>query len=343
VIGTERHESRRIDNQLRGRSGRQGDPGESRFYISLEDDLMRLFGSDRIIRMVEALGLDDDTPINAKILSNSIENAQKRIEDINFKRRKTVLVYDDVMNQQRSVIYKQRQAVLEGNDISGTIRSMIHSTLRDAVQAYTQSDNPAEWNLDALRSQYLGFLCREDDFRYTEDELRKIRREDVEDLLIRRAEEIYQEKEKLFGAERFREVERIILLRNVDRMWMDHIDAMEDLKDSIRFQAYAQRDPVNEFRIVGAEMFDAMVADIREQTVRTILSIKPIENRALRRVQVARPLGEGFESNRAPKTVRTTNTPIRSAKRPGPNDLCSCGSGKKYKKCCGAGQSSAEG
>jgi preprotein translocase subunit SecA len=343
VLGTERHESRRIDNQLRGRAGRQGDPGESRFYISLEDDLMRLFGSERIMRVVDALGLDDDTPINAGILSNSIENAQKRIEDNNFKRRKNVLTYDDVMNQQRCVIYKQRQAVLEGEDISGTIRSMINATLRNAVQAYTLSDNPAEWNLDALRSQFFGFLCREEDFRYTEDELTRLKREDIENLLIRRAEEIYQEKEKLFGPDRLREVERIVLLRNVDRMWMDHIDAMEDLKDSIRFQAYAQRDPINEYRIVGAEMFDAMVEDIREQTVRTILSIKPIENRALRRVQIARPLGEGFEGNRAPKTIRTTTTPIRSAKRPGPNDPCSCGSGKKYKKCCGAGQSSAGG
>ncbi len=339
IIGTERHESRRIDNQLRGRAGRQGDPGESRFYISLEDDLMRLFGSERIIGIVDRLGLDDSTPINAKILSNSIETAQKRIEDNNFKRRKNVLTYDDVMNQQRGVIYKQRQAVLNGEDLSSTILGMIRATVTDSVYNFTQSENSAEWNFDGLRSQYLGFLCREDDFRYSEDELKKLKKDDVAEILCERAERIYREKEELFGEDKFREIERVILLQNVDRMWMDHIDAMDDLKESVGLVAYAQRNPINEYRILGADMFDAMVADIRERTVRMILSIKPVDdNRQIRRVQVAKPLIEGFEGGRMPtKKLKSTGpAPIRNAKRPSPNEPCSCGSGKKYKKCCGA-------
>lgn len=344
ILGTERHESRRIDNQLRGRAGRQGDPGESRFFISLEDDLMRLFGSERIIGIVDRLGLDDDTPIDAKILTNSIESAQKRIEENNFKRRKYVLTYDDVMNQQRTVIYKQRQSVLNGDDLSGTIRLMIESTITESVEALTRSENHEEWSLDSLRSQYLGYLCREDDFRYTPEELKKIKPEEITGALLERADGIYKEKEELFGAERLREIERSVLLQNVDRMWMEHIDAMDDLKGSVGLQAYAQRDPVNEYRILGADMFDAMVADIRERTVRMMLSVRPAdENRAVRRVQVAKPLIEGFEGGKMPakKLVRKAGTPpIQRAATPGRNDPCPCGSGRKYKKCCGAGVAS---
>lgn len=345
ILGTERHESRRIDNQLRGRSGRQGDPGESRFYISLEDDLMRLFGSDRILNVVDKLGLEDDTPINARILSNSIETAQKRIEDNNFKRRKNVLTYDDVMNQQRNIIYKQRQAVLNGEDLSLTILGMIKATIEESVNAVTVNENPAEWNFDTLRSQYLGFLCHEDDFRYSDDDKKHLKKDEIADMLSNRAEGLYKEKEELFGAERFREVERAVLLQNVDRMWMEHIDAMEDLKESVGLQAYAQRDPINEYRIRGADMFDAMVADIRERTVRMMLSIRPVsENKQVRRVQVAKPLIEGFEGGRVPqkKLTRQGPAPIRSVKRPGPNDPCPCGSGKKFKKCCGAGSGAEE-
>ncbi len=344
ILGTERHESRRIDNQLRGRAGRQGDPGESRFYISLEDDLMRLFGSERIISIVDKLGLEDDTPINARILSNSIETAQKRIEDNNFKRRKNVLTYDDVMNQQRNVIYKQRQAVLNGEDLSPTILGMIRSTITDSVNNATQNENPAEWNFDALRAQYLGFLCREDDFKYKPDELKSLKKDEIAEMLNTRAEGLYKEKETLFGADKLREIERAVLLQNVDRMWMEHIDAMEDLKDNVGLQAYAQRDPVNEYRILGADMFDAMVSDIRERTVRMMLSIRPADEnkQVVRRVQVAKPLIEGFEGGRIPQKKLKSSTPIRSAKKPGPNDPCPCGSGKKYKKCCGAVQDSGE-
>ena len=346
ILGTERHESRRIDNQLRGRSGRQGDPGESRFFISLEDDLMRLFGSERMLSVVDRLGLDDNTPIDAKILSNSIESAQKRIEESNFKRRKNVLTYDDVMNQQRTVIYKQRRSVLDGEDISETIRNMIESTIRDAVATVTQSENPSDWGFDTLRGQYAGYLCNDDDFRYTEDELKHLRSSDIADMLCERAEEIYASKEDLFGAEQLREIERAVLLRNVDTMWMEHIDAMDDLKSNIGFQAYAQRDPVTEYRIQGAEMFDAMVSDIRERTVRMILSIKPAQKEeSVKRVQVAKPLTEGFENTNSPrKVIRKASgpEPVRKDAVPDRNAPCPCGSGKKYKKCCGAGGGDGE-
>ena len=346
ILGTERHESRRIDNQLRGRAGRQGDPGESRFFISLEDDLMRLFGSERMLAVVDRLGLDDDTPIDAKILSNSIESAQKRIEESNFKRRKHVLTYDDVMNQQRTVIYNQRRSVLDGEDISETIRSMIEATIRETVASFVQGENAADWNLDGLRSGYLGYLCNENDFRYSESELQKLKSIDIADDLCERAEKLYLEKEALFGEAQMRELERAILLRNVDLMWMEHIDAMDELKGQVGFQAYAQRDPVTEYRIQGADMFDAMVADIRERTVRTILSIQPAQQEnTVKRVQVAKPLNEGFEGNSpsSRKVIRKSGPePIRSAQTPGRNDPCPCGSGKKYKKCCGAGQGGGE-
>jgi len=340
ILGTERHESRRIDNQLRGRSGRQGDPGESRFFISLEDDLMRLFGSDKIIGMVGALGLDDDTPIDARILSNSIESAQKKIEESNFKRRKNVLTYDDVMNQQRTIIYKQRQTVLNGDDISDTILNMIKSTIREDVETNTRAENVADWNFDAIRTKYMGFLCHEDDFRFEDSELKKIKPDEISDVLYERAEEIYHEKEELFGVEKFREIERAVLLQNVDRMWMEHIDAMDDLKGSVGLQAYAQRDPVTEYRILGADMFDAMVADIRDKTVRMMLSIVPVsEEKTIQRVQVATPLVEGFEGGKMPakKVTRPSGPePVRNEKTPDRNAPCPCGSGKKYKKCCGA-------
>ena len=334
ILGTERHESRRIDNQLRGRSGRQGDPGESRFYLSLEDDLMRLFGSDHMIGLVERLGLPDDMPIDAKILSGRIEGAQKRIEDQNFKRRKYVLTYDDVMNQQRNLIYKQRNDVLRGEDISGTILKMIHGTVEDHVGLYLQGDEPSHWDLAGLREAYKGMLTNSDDFRYEGAELHNLKREDVTALLIDRADALYREKETLVGVDRFREMERAVLLQNVDRSWMEHIDAMEDLKDSIRLQSYAQRDPVNEYRLQGADMFDVMVGEIRDRTARMILSVT-VETPDVKRVQLAKPLTEGFEGEggKKPKKISVVK---KAEANVGRNDLCPCGSGKKYKKCCGA-------
>ena len=336
ILGTERHESRRIDNQLRGRSGRQGDPGESRFFLSLEDDLMRLFGNnERIITMIERLGLDEDTPIEAGILSNTIESAQKKIEDNNFKRRKYVLSYDDVMNQQRSIIYKQRQSVLDDSDLSETMMNMIRGNIGNAVAAHTNEGPASEWDLTGLRADLFGYLCTEEDFKYTDEELKTLTAEDISSMLISRAEERIREREELFTPERFREVERAILLRNVDTAWMEHIDAMDDLKGDIGLQAYAHRDPVTEYRMAGADMFDAMVAEIRDKTVRALLTVVPKPQQEVVRVQVAKPLVEGFEGGPKQGAKKVTLTPKRSAKV-GRNDPCPCGSGKKYKNCCGA-------
>ena len=335
IIGTERHESRRIDNQLRGRSGRQGDPGESRFFISLEDDLMRLFGSERIIGLVSRLGLDEDTPIDARILSGQIETAQKRLEDRNFSRRKTVLSYDDVMNQQRNVIYSQRSEVLDGLDLKDKIENMIRSTISDAVELHTMYDRDS-WELEALKSKYMGLLCSADDFTSS-----NITKAEIVDTLTSRAIELWKSKEEQFGEETMREIERVILLRNVDEKWMDHLEAMDDLRDSIGLQAYAQRNPLNEYKIAGAEAFDEMIISVRNDTVRGILTVVPRE-KPVERVQVVKPTDEGFMKLGQKKVSKaSTNTPVRNENKVGRNDPCPCGSGKKYKKCCGA--SSADG
>ena len=336
ILGTERHESRRIDNQLRGRSGRQGDPGESKFYISLEDDLMRLFGNtDRIIGMIDRLGVDEDTPIEARILSNTIESAQKRIEDQNFKRRKYVLAYDDVMNQQRGIIYKQRQQVLDDEDLTETMRKMIRDTVETAVMAHTSEENAASWDFDGLRSDLIGYLCREDDFHYTESELQSLNRDGLLAELCERADKRLTAQEELFTPDVFHEVERAILLQNVDRAWMNHIDGMDELKGEIGLNAYANRDPVTEYRIVGADMFDSMVAEIRDRTVRMLLTVVPKPREEIRRVQVAKPLIEGFEGSTKGPQKKVIITQRRETAKVGRNDPCPCGSGKKYKNCCG--------
>jgi len=333
VIGTERHESRRIDNQLRGRSGRQGDPGESRFFLSFEDDLMRLFGSDRIAGMVERLGLDEDTPIDAKMLSGSIESAQKKLEDQNFNRRKNVLSYDDVMNQQRKIIYQQRSEVLDNADLKEKIKSMIRDVVNDAVDSFLHEDSEEMWDIDGLRAKYLGLLCTKDDFTNLTGETAE-KRETIRQTLQDNAMKLYESKEELFTPEKMREVERIILLQNVDRKWMDHLESMDSLRETIGLQAYAQRNPISEYRIHGADLFDEMVMNIRDDTVRMILSIFPKENTEMKRVEVAKPVSEGFAGGEATKKV---NKPIvNKTPKVGRNDPCPCGSGKKYKKCCGA-------
>ena len=328
ILGTERHESRRIDNQLRGRSGRQGDPGESKFFLSLEDDLMRLFGSERIIGLVDRMGFDETTPIDAKILSNSIEGAQARIEANNFKRRKYVLSYDDVMNQQRSLIYKQRRDVLDGGvGIADTIKKMINSTVSGFVRA-SFSAGDAEGFFEELKAS-MPYLASENDKEYF-----KASMSEVEELLLDRASTLYEEKEKIFGSEMFLELQRSVLLRNVDMSWMEHIDAMHELKNEINLQAYANRDPVNEYRIIGGDMFDAMIEEIREKTARNILTAMPRPAQQIKRVQVANPLNAGLEGQ-IKKTIHVTRvkTPEQNASRNAP---CPCGSGKKYKNCCGA-------
>ncbi len=349
IIGTERHESRRIDNQLRGRSGRQGDPGESRFFLSLEDDLMRLFGSERILGLVEKLGLEEDQPIDAKILSNAIEGAQKRLESSNFKRRETVLSYDDVMNQQRSKIYEQRRMVLDGKDLKDVVRGMITETVDANIDNFTTSDNPAEWNLDGMRTYFFGMLCDDNDFRYTEDELKKLTREEIKEELHSRVEKLYAEKEETFG-DKMREIERVFLLRAVDQNWMNHIDAMDDLRGSIGLQAYAQRSPVNEYRFVGSNMYDEMLAQISEDTMRMVLSVAPKKDQEIKREAVAKITSEGFGDGTKVATVRSgasvqngiVGGAASTAKKVGRNDPCPCGSGKKYKKCCGAGNGDAD-
>ncbi len=331
ILGTERHESRRIDNQLRGRAGRQGDPGESRFFLSFEDDLLRLFGADRIMGLVERTGIPDDQPIKAGILTSSIENAQKRIEDNNFKRRKNVLTYDDVMNQQRNLIYSQRAEVLNGEDVSDTILSMMKTSFEETVDTFTTGDGVAEWDLDALEAQYHGLLLQKGELTAETVKKNKWKRGDIADWLFSRAMERYEEQKKLFGEETFAEVQRSILLRAVDNHWMEHIDAMDDLKGSVGLQAYAQRDPVNEYRLQGAAMFEEMVAGIRTQTVRNMLSAVP-RTEPVQRVRVAMPLRENLsDGSVAKKTVI-----LRKAESIGRNDLCPCGSGKKYKHCCGS-------
>ena len=332
VIGTERHESRRIDNQLRGRAGRQGDPGESRFYLSFEDDLMRLFGSDRISAMVERLGLDEDTPIDAKILSGGIESAQKKLEDQNFNRRKNVLSYDDVMNQQRTVIYEQRNEVLDNADLKDKIHSMIEGTLDDAVDAYLHEDNIEQWDIEGLKAKYMGLLCTTDDFKDIGSDLAAAR-ENIRKTLKDRANELYAKKEEVFGSDKMREIERIVLLQNVDKKWMDHLESMDSLMEMIGLQAYAQRNPISEYRLVGADLFDEMITNIRDDTARMIMSVMPKPQVELKRVEVAKPVAANY-SDSSPKQV---NKPIvNKVQKVGRNDPCPCGSGKKFKKCCGA-------
>ena len=333
VIGTERHDARRIDNQLRGRSGRQGDPGESRFYLSLEDDLMRLFGSERILDMVSRMGIPEDTPIDAKILSNSIETAQKRLEGQNFDRRKNVLAYDDVMNQQRTIIYQQRQEVLDGRSLRDKMIGMIKGTVSDSVDQFLHDDDMSLWELEGLRGKYNGLLCTQSDFRDMEGTAGEVR-ESIRTQLLDRAMKIYEDKEQnVFGEETFREVERVILLRNVDMKWMDHLEAMDSLMESIGLQAYAQRNPISEYRIYGSDLFDEMIMMIRDDTVRMLLSVMP-RPQAMKREQVANPVSTGSGGD---GTLKKQPVRKKASEKVGRNDPCPCGSGKKYKKCCGAG------
>ncbi|MBE6573793.1 MAG: preprotein translocase subunit SecA [Ruminococcaceae bacterium] len=342
IVGTERHESRRIDNQLRGRAGRQGDPGESRFYLSLEDDLMRLFGSERILGMVEKLGLPDDQPIQASILSNSIENAQKQLEGNNFQRRKNVLNYDDVMNQQRKVIYAQRDEVLDGANLKDRILKMIHEVIEAVVSdaAPNPEDENGTWNFTLIKQEFNGLLCTDDDFDYTEEEAAELSAEDVTESLWEKAQKVYEEKEELFGEEQLREIERVILLRRVDVNWMDQLDAMDDLKGSIGLHAYAQRDPISMYRIQGADMFDDMIATIRNETVRGVLSVRPREE--VKREAAAKVTGEGFVGSGGDSSLKKKPVVKKAAEKVGRNDPCPCGSGKKYKKCCGANLNDSE-
>ncbi len=329
IIGTERHESRRIDNQLRGRAGRQGDPGASRFFLSLEDDLMRIFGGERVQNLMDSLGLEEDVPIENKLITNTIESAQKKLEASNFAIRKQVLQYDDVMNQQREIIYKQRRMVLDGEDISDKLHEMMRQSIDDACTNYLNGETADDWDFAGLRRHFMNWLCLPSDFNYTKDQLGDLTKEGIADELYKRGMDILTAKEKKYGSKTMRELERICLLRNVDSKWMDHIDNMDQLKQGMGLRGYGQHDPVVEYRIEGFAMFDEMIASIREDAVHMLLTIEiRQQNAEPKREQIAKPTGEGAPTQAGAKGA----APVRVTKI-GRNDPCPCGSGLKWKKC----------
>ena len=332
ILGTERHESRRIDNQLRGRAGRQGDPGESRFYLSLEDDIMRLFGSERVMGMMEKLGVDEDTPIDAKILSNAIENAQKQVESRNFQTRKTVLEYDDVMNTQRKVIYEQRRKVLDGENLKESVQAMLSTVNSTEVQAHMgELKHMDAENWREVCAQFRGLFLRPDEFKFTDEELQQYDAQALTDLLQERASDIYARKEAELGEPLMRELERVMMLRVVDEYWMDNIDAMQELRQGIGLRAYGQNDPVVAYKKEGYEMFESMIAAIQAETIRRIfLARVQVGATTVKRERVAKVTGESAGSD---GTVK--KQPVKKGQKVGRNDPCPCGSGKKYKKCCG--------
>ena len=331
IIGTERHESRRIDNQLRGRSGRQGDPGETRFYLSMQDDIMRLFGSERIMNMMETLGIDEDTPIDAKILSGAIENAQKTVEGRNFQSRKNVLEYDDVMNVQRKIIYEQRRQVLDGEDLQKNIQSMMRFYV-DTYVASAFGEQPKladKQHFFEMMTHFEPIFFPTGTWLLSDEELAALTREQAEEKILSLMQRAYAKREEQFTSPVMREIERVVTLRVVDEFWMDHIDAMDDLRQGIRLRAYAQTDPVIEYKREGFDMFEAMNDAIKEEIVRRIFLVRLRTNEEIKRQRVAKVTGEGAGGD---KTVK--RQPVVKKIKVGPNDPCPCGSGKKYKKCC---------
>ena len=332
IIGTERHESRRIDNQLRGRAGRQGDPGESRFYLSLQDDLMRLFSSDRVMGMMDTLGLDEDTPIDAKILSNAVENAQKNVESRNFRARKSVLEYDNVMNTQREIIYAQRQKVLDGEDLRENMMTMLRTLVEGNVSA-ALSDNggvTSEEGLVSLSAAMEGIYFAKGTLSARGSQLLGMKAQELSDVVFDIAAKTYEAKETAYGEKTMRELERVVMLRVVDEYWMDNIDAMDDLKQGIHLRSFAQHDPVVAYKEEGFAMFEAMVQAIREETIRRMFLVQLRTNQEVKREKVAKETGTASATKAMVK-----KQPVRNAAtKVGPNDPCPCGSGKKYKKCC---------
>ena len=331
ILGTERHESRRIDNQLRGRAGRQGDVGESCFFLSVEDDLMRIFAGDRLENMMKTLNVEESMPIESKMLTKIIESSQKKVEGRNFSIRKNVLNYDDVMNRQREIIYNQRAEALNGEDLHENILKMIDDLVKNMVNTYlADDDDRSEWNMAGLREYFMGWLITDEDLVFEGNELEETSKEDIISALTDKAKEIYQAKEYDYGKDIIRELERVILLKVVDTKWMAHIDDMEELKKGIGLRAFGQKNPADEYRFEGFEMFDAMIDSICEDTVRMLLTVKLQKNAMPEREQVQQPdapnagAGDGSFDE------------ARHSEKIGPNDPCPCGSGKKYKKCCGA-------
>ncbi|TCT18748.1 protein translocase subunit secA [Melghiribacillus thermohalophilus] len=329
VIGTERHESRRIDNQLRGRSGRQGDPGLSRFYLSLEDELMRRFGSDNMRNMMDKLGMDDSQPIESKMVSRAVESAQKRVEGNNYDARKTLLAYDDVLRQQREIIYKQRFEVLDSDNLREIIEGMIQSTVERVVETHTQEEIQEDWDLESIADYIHANLLEKEDL--TVDGLKGKEPEEMTAFIMERVKKKYDEKEQELSPEQMREFEKVILLRTVDTKWMDHIDQMDQLRQGIHLRAYGQTDPLREYQMEGFAMFEQMVASIEEEVSRYVMKAQIREN--LERQEVAKGAkavtgGGGNQQKKRKPYVKKQDI--------GRNDPCPCGSGKKYKHCCGA-------
>ena len=329
ILGTERHESRRIDNQLRGRAGRQGDPGESRFYLSLEDDIMRLFGSERVMAMMEKLGVDEDTPIEQKMLTNAIENAQRQVESRNFQTRKNVLQYDDVMNTQRKVVYEERRKVLDGEDLQESIQTMLHNMIANAIQGHMgeQKFMDAEAFHTAI-APFRSMFLQPDEMNFTTEDLTNYNEQQLIELLYNRAKEVYAQREQQFTSPMMREMERVLMLRVVDEYWMDQIESMNDLKQGIGLRAYAQTDPVVAYKKEGYEMFEQMITAIQEETLRRLFMVRLRKNEEVKREHVAKITGESGGSD---QTV--TKQPKRTIVKIGRNDPCPCGSGLKFKKC----------
>lgn len=336
ILGTERHDARRIDNQLRGRSGRQGDPGTSQFFLSLEDDLMRLFGGDKMQKMMSKLTDDENMPIESRLISKTIESSQQKVEGKNFAIRKNTLQYDDVMNRQRELIYNQRDQVLDGVDLTETVNKMLDTNIEETVTNYFTGESKADWNVDGLREKYKDWnIATDDDFKDVES----LTIADTVELLQDRGHKILEEKEKVLGYDMFQDFERMVILRNVDTYWMDHIDAMEDLKQGIHLRSYAQKDPVVIFRMESYDMFDEMTSLIREDTAKMMLTLMPIHKSDVRRKAVAQ-VTSTTSGGEDPETAKAVT--IRKDKKIGPNDPCPCGSGLKYKKCCGSPAKLAE-
>lgn len=334
ILGTERHDSRRIDNQLRGRSGRQGDPGASQFYLSTEDDLMRLFGGERMKAMMSRLAVDEDMPIESKMISNTVESSQKKVEGRNFAIRKQTLQYDDVMNRQRELIYKQRNMVLDGMDLSDKIVDMLESSIDANVPVYCAKDaHKKDWNLNGLKEKYRGWLLSDEDC----DKLDDMSVEEITDFLKETGNKKLLERREMFGDEIYQDLSRKILLHNVDSLWMDHIDAMDNLKEGIHLRSYAQQDPVVAFRMESYDMFDEMTETIRENTVKMMFTTVVRRREDVERQAVAKITATSSGGDDSVK-----KEPVRKAKKVGPNDPCPCGSGKKYKKCCGSPEKLAE-
>ncbi len=325
IIGTERHDSRRIDNQLRGRAGRQGDPGSTKFYISLEDDIMRLYGGERIAVLMDTMKIDESMPLESGMLSKTIESAQKRKEGINFASRKSVLEYDDVMNKQRELIYNQRNRVLNGENLKETVLKMIDDTIDIYTNIYVGSEDSDEWDIAGLREHFGGWIIGTDDNNFTTEKLKKCESEEIGKLLKAAAHERYAAREEEFGEDAMREIERVVLLRSVDSNWMDHIDAMDQLRQGIGLRGYGQHNPVIEYRNESYDMFSAMTDAIREQTAKLALSVRIRKNEDVKREKVAEETTAG---DNKPLTVRGKGVVSKNA-------LCPCGSGKKYKRCCG--------